>query len=165
VLRESWQVVAVPRHPRASAGLQAEAARAGQALADSPGGRSGAWLWDDRLGVLKSYYAAADVAFVGGSVTPFGGHNPLEPAACGAALLMGPHHASQRDVVRALETSGALRVAGTEQELAAVLERWLGDGQARAVAGRAAFGVAEQRRGAARRTVARLAELGLWTRA
>lgn len=162
-LREAWQVVAVPRHPRASAGLQAEAARAGQALADSPGGRSGAWLWDDRLGVLKSYYAAADVAFVGGSVTPFGGHNPLEPAACGAALLMGPYHASQGDVVRALKACGALQVAGSEQELADVLKGWLGDGQARTLAGRAAFEVAELRRGAARRTVVRLAELGLWT--
>jgi 3-deoxy-D-manno-octulosonic-acid transferase len=161
-LREAWQVVAVPRHPRASDELRAEAARAGQALAERPGGRRDAWLWEDRLGVLNGYYAAADVAFVGGSVTPFGGHNPLEPAACGAPVVMGPHHASQRDVVQALEAAGALRVAGSEPELAAALERWLGDRQARDEAGRAALEVAAGRRGAARRTVARLAELGLW---
>jgi 3-deoxy-D-manno-octulosonic-acid transferase len=162
VLRQSWQVVAVPRHPRASAKLRAEAARAGQALAGAIGGQDGAWLWDDRLGVLRGYYGVADVVFVGGSLTPYGGHNPLEPAACGAALLMGPHYASQWDVVRELEEAGALRVAGTEAEVAGALERLLGDAEVRAAAGRAARWVVEQRRGAARRTVARLVELGLW---
>ena len=163
VLRESWQVVAVPRHPQASAELRAEAARAGQALAGAIGGEDGAWFWDDRLGVLREYYGVADVAFVGGSLTPYGGHNPLEPAACGAALIMGPHHASQRDVVRALEAAGALRVAKSETEdVAGVLERLLGDAEACVAAGRAARRVVEQRRGAARRTVARLVELGLW---
>ena len=161
-LRESWQVVAVPRHPRASAELRAEAARGGQAPAGAIGGKDAAWLWDDRLGVLKGYYGVADVAFVGGSLAPFGGHNPLEPAACGAALIMGPHHASQSDVVRALEAAGALRVAGSEAEVAKVLERLLGDAQARAGAGRAAVGVVVKRRGAARRTVVRLVEMGLW---
>jgi len=165
VLRQSWQVVAVPRHARASAGLRAEAARAGQALAGVPGGEDGAWLWDDRLGVLRGYYGVADVVFVGGSLSPHGGHNPLEPAACGAALLMGPHHASQREVVRTLEAAGALRLAGTEAEVAGVLEHLLGDSEARAEAGRAARGVVEQRRGAARRTVTRLVDLGLWAAA
>jgi 3-deoxy-D-manno-octulosonic-acid transferase len=64
--------------------------------------------------------------------------------------------------VRELEAAGALRVAGSETEVAAALEHLLGDAEARASAGRAARGVIEQRRGAARRTVARLAELGLW---
>jgi 3-deoxy-D-manno-octulosonic-acid transferase len=161
-LRQSWQVVAVPRHPRASAGLRAEAARAGQALAGPGGGVEGAWNWDDRLGALRGYYEVADVVFVGGSLSPYGGHSPLEPAACGAALLMGPHHASQRDAVRELQAAGALRVAGSEAEVASALERLLGDAAARVCAGRAALGVVEQRRGAARRTAARLVELGLW---
>ena len=162
VLRESWQVVGVPRHPSASAELRKEAARAGQALAGAIGGERGAWRWDDRLGTLRGYFGAADVAFVGGSLKRYGGHNPLEPAACGAALLMGPHHASQRDAVRELEAAGALRVAGSEAEVACVLERLLGDAEVRAAAGRAARGIVEQRRGAARRTVAKLVELGLW---
>jgi 3-deoxy-D-manno-octulosonic-acid transferase len=164
-LRESWQVVAVPRHPRASAKLRAEAARAGQALAGVTGGKDGSWRWDDRLGALRGYYEAADVVFVGGSLTPCGGHNPLEPAACGAALIMGPHHASQREAVRELEAAGALRVAGAETEVATLLEHLLGDAVARAVAGRAALGIVEHRRGAARRTVSRLVELGLWAAA
>ena len=158
-------MVAVPRHPRASGELRAEAGRAGQALTEATGGQDGAWLWDDRLGVLRGYYGVADVVFVGGSLRPYGGHNPLEPAACGAALLMGPHHASQREVVRTLEAAGALRLAGTEAEVAGVLEHLLGDSEARAEAGRAARGVVEQRRGAARRTVTRLVDLGLWAAA
>ena len=165
VLRQSWQVVAVPRHPRASAELRAEAARAGQPLVGSIGAEAGAWLWDDRLGVLREYYGVADVVFVGGSLAPYGGHNPLEPAACGAALLMGPHHVTQRDAVRELEAAGALRVAGSETEVAGVLERLLGDAEARTAAGRAAGAIVERRRGAARRTVTRLKELGLWAAA
>lgn len=164
-LREAWQVVAVPRHPRASRELRAEAARAGQALAGRVGGEQDAWSWDDRLGALRGYYSVADVVFVGGSLTRHGGHNPLEPAACGAALLMGPHHASQREAVRELEAAGALSVVRSETELTGVLERLLGDAAARAVAGQAAHGIAEQRRGVARRTVARLVELGLWAAA
>jgi len=162
-LRRAWQVVVVPRHPRAADELRAEAARAGQALSGVGGGPDGAWGWDERLGVLPGYYAAAEVAFVGGSLANHGGHNPLEPAACGAALLMGPHHASQQEAVDQLQRAGALAVAGTEGEVAAALERLLGDAVARGKAGRAALDVAEQRRGVARRTVARLAELGLWT--
>jgi 3-deoxy-D-manno-octulosonic-acid transferase len=161
-LRERWQVVAVPRHTRASADLREEASRGGQAVSDSTAAVSGAWRWDSRLGVLNGYYAAADVAFVGGSLAPYGGHNPLEPAACGAALLMGPYHASQGDVVPALEAAGALRVAASPAQLAAALEPWLSDETARGAAGEAALALSERRRGATRRTVARLVEGGLW---
>ena len=161
-LRGPWQVVAVPRHPQASAELRAEACGAGQAVAQPGCREDGAWSWDDRLGVLNEYYGVADVAFVGGSLMPYGGHNPLEPAACGAALIMGPHHASQGDAVRALAAAGALFVAGAEADVADALERFLGHPEARAAAGEAALAIVKQRRGAARRTVARLVESGLW---
>jgi 3-deoxy-D-manno-octulosonic-acid transferase len=112
--------------------------------------------------VLNGYYAAADVAFVGGSLVPHGGHNPLEPAACGAALVMGPHHSTQRDAVRALAAVGALRLADGEAELAEAIGAWLRDERARASAGRAALEIVAGRRGAARRTVLQLEERGLW---
>ncbi|HVP15482.1 MAG TPA: glycosyltransferase N-terminal domain-containing protein [Terriglobales bacterium] len=162
-LRGRWQVAAIPRHREASADLEREAAAAGQEIA-RPGEarRPGTWAWDDRLGVLARYYAAAEVAFVGGSLVPLGGHNPLEPAACGAALLMGAHHEHQRDAVEALVRAGALRVAADEEELAAALALWLGDAPARERAGAAALATAAARKGAARRTVAQLEEWGLW---
>ena len=161
-LRERWQVVAVPRHPQASTSLREEAARSGQAISRDGTAPGGNWRWEDGLGVLNAFYAAADVAFVGGSLGPYGGHNPLEPAACGAAVLMGPYHASQGDVVPALESAGALRVVASEAELANDLGRWLSDDTARAAAGRAALAVAERRRGATARTVAQMVERGLW---
>lgn len=174
-LRTAWQVAALPRHPAASADLVAEARGAGQAVARrNDAGTSatgvwraeadagGAWRWDDRTGVLNAYYAVADVAFVGGSLLPYGGHNPLEPAAAGAAVVIGRHHPSQADAVRALERRQAVRVVSTEAELQQALETLLtdaGERQRQAEAGRT---VAEVMRGAARRAVARLAEWKLW---
>jgi 3-deoxy-D-manno-octulosonic-acid transferase len=160
-VRALWQVVAVPRHPAASAELRAEAVDAGVAVS-SDGAAPGSWRWDERTGVLVAWYRAADVAFVGGSLTPFAGHNPLEPAACGAAVLMGAHHASQRDYVRALRSAGALRVVTPGEPLLAALRELLEDDAARARAASAAIIVAQEQRGAAMRTVRALQECGLW---
>jgi 3-deoxy-D-manno-octulosonic-acid transferase len=166
-LRASWQVAAVPRHPRASAELAAEAGAGGQPIARREAGidaaqLAGAWHWDDRTGVLNAYYAAADVAFVGGSLMPYGGHNPLEPAACGAAVLIGAHHASQREAVRALEARRAVRVVADEAELKRALEVLLVDAAECRRQAAAGLLVAEEMRGAARRAVARLAAWKLW---
>src|SRR6185503_922449 len=164
-VRERWQVVAVPRHPRASAELRAEAASAGQAIrthhAAPSAGNDGAWIWDDRLGTLVRYYAAADAAIVGGTFGLYGGHNPLEPAACGAAVVVGPHHEAQLEGVRTLVAAGGATVAG-DGELPAVLLRLLADDDVRRDAAAAARATVERQRGATRRAVARLATLGLW---
>ena len=160
-LRERWQVMAVPRHPRALAQLQAEAntavsvGRAAAATAD-------AWRWDARLGVLSDWYRAADVAFVGGSLAPYGGHNPLEPAACGAAVLMGPHDAAQRVAVRALDRAGGIWRVADPAALSGALEALLGHEELRASRAAAALRVASSERGAAARAVQRLRELSLW---
>src|SRR5262249_50390537 len=110
--RARWQVVAVPRHARATAELIDEARRHGVAETTN-GPANGAWRWDDRSGVLNDYYAAADLAFVGGSLMPLGGHNPAEPAATGAAVLMGAHHAAQAEAVRGLETCDGITIVGS----------------------------------------------------
>jgi 3-deoxy-D-manno-octulosonic-acid transferase len=161
-VRRGWQVVAVPRHPRASAELAEEASRARQALARDGAAEPGAWHWDDRTGVLLQYYAAADVAFVGGSLRPYGGHNPLEPAACGAAVILGPYYASQLDAVRALREGSGVWIASSPQELLLALRGLLGDGTLRAARATAALEVVTAQRGATARTVARLEQLGLW---
>jgi 3-deoxy-D-manno-octulosonic-acid transferase len=161
-VRAGWQVVAVPRHPRASVELRAEAERSGQAVHVGAGGPPEAWRWEDQLGVLAGWYGVADVAFVGGSLAPWGGHNPLEPAACGAAVLMGPHHESQRDAAEALLSGGGLRVVEDEADAAVALTQLLADEPARAAAARAGLAVVAARRGVARRTVAQLVERGLW---
>src|SRR5262249_53361600 len=160
-LRRRWQVVAVPRHPRALAQLQAEAIAAGLTAmnAASP---SDAWRWDARLGVLADWYRAGEVAFVGGSLAPYGGHNPLEPAACGAAVMMGPHHAAQREAVRALEQAGGLWRVTDPEALCGAFEALLGHDELRAARAAAALHVAASERGSAVRAVQRLRELSLW---
>jgi 3-deoxy-D-manno-octulosonic-acid transferase len=163
-LRREWQVVAVPRHARANRDLFEEAAAAGIRLArfgreaDAPD----RWRWDERVGVLNDYYAAADVAFVGGSLVPFGGHNPLEPAACGTAVITGLHHASQADAVGALLMASAIRVVENREGLSEALATLLGDAQARAIQGAAGLRVVAGMRGAARRAVQELAARRLW---
>jgi len=160
-LRASWQVVAVPRHPGAAPGLREEASLAG-VPPDGDGAASGPWRWDARTGVLAAWYAAADVAFVGGSLVPLGGHNPLEPAACHAAVLMGPHHAAQGDYVRALQAAGGIVLAAGGEPLAAALAQLLGDEVRRGAVAHAAFAVAQSQRGSAARAVDELRALGLW---
>lgn len=160
-LRARWQVVAVPRHPRALAQIQAEAIAAGlTAMEDAA--PSDAWRWDGRLGVLTQWYRAADVAFVGGSLAPYGGHNPMEPAACGAAVLIGPWHVSQREGVKALEASGGIWCVSDSEALTGALEALLGRDDLRAARAAAAVRVASSQRGSAERAALRLVELGLW---
>lgn len=161
-LRRVWQVVAVPRHTRASSEMAQEAGRAGQRLVRNAVPEGGDWAWDDRTGVLLPYYAAADVAFVGGSLKPYGGHNPLEPAACGAAVIMGPYFGSQFDAVRALRERSAVWIASSPQELLLALRGLLGDGATRAARAAAALEVVATLRGASARAVSRLTQLGLW---
>jgi 3-deoxy-D-manno-octulosonic-acid transferase len=161
-LRARWQVVAVPRHPHVAAELRREAGAEGQRLVGEGAPDGDAWRWDERLGVLSGYYAAADVAVVGGTLGPYGGHNPLEPAAHGAAVILGPHHAAQADAVAALTATGAARVVEGEPALASALASWLEDEPARHAAGAAGQAVVRARRGAARRAAARLGEWGLW---
>ncbi|MFN8588107.1 MAG: glycosyltransferase N-terminal domain-containing protein [Candidatus Eisenbacteria bacterium] len=160
-VREGWQVIAVPRHLRASEELSAEVAEAGVVVSSDPA-RSDAWGWDDRTGVLVNWYRGADLAFVGGSLSAFGGHNPLEPAACGAAVAMGLHHESQRDYVRALREGDAIELLEGGPALAAALERLLADHAWRDGRAKRAREVAEAQRGSAARAVAALVEFELW---
>ena len=91
----------------------------------------------DTLGELADFYAAADVAFVGGSLVPVGGHNLLEPAALGVPVLSGPQQFNSPELARALSERGALTIVHDAAELA---------GGARAAAGRSGGARAAGRR-------------------
>ena len=71
----------------------------------------------DTLGELLDFYASADVAFVGGSLVPIGGHNLLEPAALGLPVLTGPYNSNGEDVARLLIGRGAAEVIHNGNEL------------------------------------------------
>ena len=76
----------------------------------------------DTMGELASMYAAADMAFVGATLVPLGGHNLLEPAACGIPVLFGPHTENVRASAAALLRTGGGMVVRDGGELAL---KWL----------------------------------------
>jgi 3-deoxy-D-manno-octulosonic-acid transferase len=138
-------LILAPRHPQRFDAAAASVAAHGFTCMRRSGGAPDTHcqvLLLDTLGELADFYAAADVAFVGGSLVPVGGHNLLEPAALGLPVLSGPQQFSSPEVARVLRGRGALTIVHDAAELAAALTRLLADPQARAqqaAAGRAAI--------------------------
>jgi 3-deoxy-D-manno-octulosonic-acid transferase len=105
----------------------------------------------DTMGELPVFFAAADAAFIGGSLVPTGGHNLLEAAAAGIPVAVGPHHFNFATITALLcEAGGAVEVPDGEA-LAALLIRWLGDADERARVGAAGRRVMDANRGALQR--------------
>jgi len=102
----------------------------------------------DTLGELLDFYAAADIAFVGGSLAPIGGHNLLEPAALGLPVLTGPNNSNGEDVARLLLDCGAVEIVHNGGELAAKVTALLSDAALRADMGRRGRAAVERNRGA-----------------
>jgi len=107
---------------------------------------------------LASIYSLASVAFVGGSLIPAGGHNPLEPAQFGVPIVMGPHYANFRAITCDLRAHNALRIAPQDQ-LAATLMDLLDDRTAAEAMGARARQVFDRQAGATDRCVHALREL------
>jgi len=66
----------------------------------------------DTIGDLAAVYGTADIAFVGGSLVPVGGHNPLEPAQFGVPVVMGPSFENFRDIVAKMQAVDGIRILG-----------------------------------------------------
>ena len=112
----------------------------------------------DTLGELMGFYACADVAFVGGSLQPVGGHNLLEPAAVGTAIVTGPYLHNFSDIAEQFIHVGALRIGADVAAVAADIDALLDDGVERArmtIAGRT---LVDQGGGALLRTMAVIEE-------
>ena len=158
----------VPRHPQRFDTVAALVEQAGLTLArrsrwgDGDPPAAEVWLGDS-LGEMPAYYAAADIALLGGSFAPLGGQNLIEAAACGCPLLMGPHTFNFADAAaRALEAGAALRV-DTVEAAVALARQLLADGRSRQMVPRATAFAAQHRGAAARMAeaiVARLSEAG-----
>ncbi|MBI2957133.1 MAG: 3-deoxy-D-manno-octulosonic acid transferase [Acidobacteria bacterium] len=156
-------LVLAPRHPerfddvaRLLASRSLEFVRRSQWA--RPNGRPAAVLLDT-LGELAGTYAAATVAFIGGSLVAGGGHNPIEPALWGKPVIFGPSMENFRAVAeRLLEARGAFQVNSSD-ELGILLAALLDDPAACRRAGEAARAVIERERGAAARSAARIAAL------
>ena len=115
------------------------------------------WLGDS-IGELALYYAAAQVALLGGSFAPLGGQNLIEAAACGCPVVMGPHTYNFTEAAEmALAAGAAVRVANIEAGVQAALAAVAGVRREGPSAQALAFGT--QHRGAARRMAERIAAL------
>jgi 3-deoxy-D-manno-octulosonic-acid transferase len=113
----------------------------------------------DSVGELTRIYPFATVAFVGGSLVPTGGHNPIEPAAAGVPVCFGPHMTNFREIASTfLENDAAVEVH-TPAQLIAFATRMFDDPAARSAYGERARMTVEQNRGAAARTAQCIIEL------
>jgi len=112
----------------------------------------------DTMGDLLAFYAIASVAFVGGSLSGHGGHNPLEPARFGVPVLMGRNTESCAGTVAILEEAGALERVADGASLAEWIALLLVDENERRRRGEAGRAAVETNRGAAARCVERLIE-------
>ncbi len=119
---------------------------------------SGAVLLIDSIGELSSLYALADIAFVGGSLVPRGGHNIIEPAQYGVPILVGPHTENFRDIVELFRSRDAVRVVSAAGLSSALLDL-LADESQRHDLGRRATETLASQRGATRLTLEKLSEL------
>lgn len=149
-----------PRHPERFRNVAEHARVAGWRVSTRSRGRwpqaDDAVFVVDTLGELLSFYACADVAFVGGSLQAIGGHNLLEPAAAGTPIVTGPHLHNFTDIARRLEAVAALRIGADAEAVATALAALLDDAEARAAMAQAGHQLVESGRGALAQTLALL---------
>jgi 3-deoxy-D-manno-octulosonic-acid transferase len=156
-------VVLAPRHPERFEKVAALISSQGFALQrrsqwQSPQPiKSGIFLLDS-LGELAAIYKLADIAFVGGSLVPTGGHNILEPAQYGAAILVGPHTFNFREIVSIFEQGGGVKTVSSES-IGAQMLLLLSHPEDRQRMGCAAKDLFNKHAGATRRTLDALAPL------
>ncbi|MGD0801501.1 MAG: 3-deoxy-D-manno-octulosonic acid transferase [Terracidiphilus sp.] len=137
-------MVLAVRHPERFNAVAALLANSGIAWVRRSGWRAnsgplkpGEIILLDTIGELASVYSLASVAFVGGSLVPAGGHNPLEPAQFGVPIVVGPHYANFRAITEDLLAHQALRIASKEELAPALIELLKDSADARAMGERA----------------------------
>jgi 3-deoxy-D-manno-octulosonic-acid transferase len=162
ILLQTWQqlrvvhpelaLMLVPRHPERFDAV-AELCRGyserlvRRSCGDRPGEHTDLYLGDS-MGELMLFYAAADIAFVGGSFSGTGGHNPLEPAALGLPVVMGPDCFNFQSITDALTEAGGLVRVGDTAGLRSQLSIWFEDADQRREAGQQAAAFVAANRGA-----------------
>jgi hypothetical protein len=119
---------------------------------------SGGVLLLDSIGELASAYSLADVAFVGGSLVNYGGHNILEPALFGVATVVGTSYQNFRDIVALFQQNQAVRIVGAA-ELPLVFMELVNSPEQRRELGRRALQTLKEQMGATQRTLEALTEL------
>lgn len=159
-LRESYPaalLILVPRHPQrfdavAQLCRERDMSVVRRSRDELPVADTAVYL-GDTMGELLDFYGASDIAFVGGSLVPLGGHNLLEPAAMGVPVITGPALANFSDVAETLCEAGALVEVADAEALAHELGRLFGDDEERRRLGLAGWQVVIANRGALQKTL------------
>ncbi|WP_369979459.1 lipid IV(A) 3-deoxy-D-manno-octulosonic acid transferase [Xanthomonas bundabergensis] len=151
-----------PRHPERFAKVEALSRDQGWRVATRrqqqwPGAEDSVFVIDT-LGELMMFYACAQVAFVGGSLQPIGGHNLLEPAAVGTPSVSGPHLHNFAEISRRMREAGAVAICEDAAAVCAALRELLDDAAARARMAEAGCALVANGRGALQRTLQLIAE-------
>ena len=160
-LRERWPELLLlwaPRHPERFKAVTQQSVDAGwrvstRRLTQWPDRDDGVFVIDT-LGELMAFYRCAQVAFVGGSLQDIGGHNLLEPAAVGTAIVTGPHLRNFREIADQLLAAGALCIGADASAVGTLVETLISDPQTRAAMNAAGHALVEKGRGALGRTLA-----------
>jgi len=142
----------VPRHPERAPAVAALARKFGHVTAirsEAPVSCADASVFiGDTMGELPLYYAASDVAFVGGSLVREGGHNMLEPAALGIPVLFGPYVHDVAEISERIIEAGAGRKVADKDALGAAVVEYMRDANLRHVAGQRGREFVKENRGA-----------------
>jgi len=109
----------------------------------------------DTMGELKMLYAAADAAFIGGSMVPVGGHNLLEAAAASVPVMFGPYMANFKEIAEGVLARNAALQCLTQQDIVSTVHSLYADSERRAELARRAGAFLQENRGA----IAAIAEL------
>ncbi len=158
------RLLVAPRHPERFASVAPLVEAAGfrclrRSALDPLAWRDGEVLLLDSLGELAQVYALASVVFVGGSLVPAGGHNILEPAVAGRAVVVGPHMENFQEIAEQFRGEGALVQVASPDELAREVSALLVDPERRRGLGERARALVSRNRGAVSRTADALGSL------
>jgi 3-deoxy-D-manno-octulosonic-acid transferase len=152
--------VVVPRHPDRGEAIARDIAAAGlqvglRSREQLPTATTDIYV-ADTMGELGLFYRLAPIVFMGGSLVPHGGQNPIEAIKLGASIVHGPHTFNFTDVYEALDNAGGARQADSQETLVKQLGQLLADPVARETSATASSRVVEQLGGALERTLAAL---------
>lgn len=152
-------LVLAPRHPERwdevdalLRGREAAVVRRSRWDDAAPPERPGVLLLDS-LGELAGLYRIATGSFIGGTLVPTGGHNPLEPARFGVPVAVGPSMHNFREMAESFDRAGAWRRVADSRNLGEVWKEWLDDPVAAQAQGERALRLLEENRGALGRTM------------
>jgi len=156
-------LILVPRHPERFSGVQSLLQKQKWKFVSRTSRKkftaSTEVLLADTMGELPLFYAASDVAFVGGTLVPVGGHNLLEPGALGLPVVTGPHLFNTQDIADLFADTGASQIVQNADELSPAVLRLLSDEELAQETGQKGKQIVATNRGALQRLLVLLEPL------